>query len=143
MFFDDIKTIYDLGAPESHQITIDQSYSDYRKGAKASLDSLSYLPMQDLKVTDLDTAKALTVTRSGGAASVALDVPITSDRQSAHLRLVGTIVDPGMDATRHHELTRIALTAFFDAHLKGDAGARCAIAKGIDAEQGDMTVRSR
>ena len=59
------------------------------------------------------------------------------------LPCTGTIVDPGMDATRHHELTRIALTAFFDAHLKGDAGARCAIAKGIDADQGDMTVRSR
>src|SRR5689334_3113207 len=29
MFFDDVKTIYDLGAPESHQMTIDQSYSDY------------------------------------------------------------------------------------------------------------------
>src|SRR5215510_7302744 len=36
MFFDDVKTIYDLGTPESHQMTIDQSYSDYRKGAKAS-----------------------------------------------------------------------------------------------------------
>src|SRR6188768_3541036 len=53
MFFDDVKTIYDLGAPESHQITIDQSYSDYRKGAKATLDSLTYLPMADVKVTDL------------------------------------------------------------------------------------------
>src|ERR1051325_3739126 len=76
MFFDDIKTIYDLGTPESHQITIDQSYSDYRKGAKATLDSLAYLPMADVKVTDLDTAKMLTVTKSVNAASVALEVPI-------------------------------------------------------------------
>lgn len=95
MFFDDVKTIYDLGAPESHQITIDQSYSDYRKGARATLDSLSYLPMQDLKVTDLDTAKTLPVTKSGKVSSVALDVPITNDKQSAHLRLVGTVTDPG------------------------------------------------
>jgi hypothetical protein len=95
MFFDDVKTIYDLGAPESHQITVDQSYSDYRKGARATLDSLSYLSMADVQVTDLDTARRLTVTRSGSASSVALDVPITTDQQSAHLRLVGTLADPG------------------------------------------------
>ena len=94
MFFDDIKTIYDLGSPESHQMTIDQSYSDYRKGSRATLDSLSYLALQDLKVTDLDTAKPLTVTKAGTVASVPLDIPITSDTQSAHLRLTGTIVDP-------------------------------------------------
>jgi hypothetical protein len=94
MFFDDVKTIYDLGSPESHQITVDQSYSDYRKGARATLNALSYLPIADVKVTDLDTAKALPVTRNGGVASVALDVPITNDNQSAHLRLVGTFTDP-------------------------------------------------
>ena len=76
-------------------MTIDQSYSEYRKGARATLDSLSYLPMQDLKVTDLDTAKPLTVAKNGTVASVPLDVPITEDKQSAHLRLVGTVVDPG------------------------------------------------
>ena len=95
MFFDDVKTLYDLGEPESHRITIDQSYSDYRKGTKATLDSLSYLPIADLKVTDLDTAKVLPVTKAGNSASVPLDVPITDDKQSAHLRLVGTLVDPG------------------------------------------------
>ena len=100
MFFDDVKTLYDLGAPESHQITIDQSYSDYRKGAKATLDSLAYLPMNDVKVTDLDTAKTLTVTKNGSTSSVALDVPITNDNQSAHLRLVGTVVDPGYTIDR-------------------------------------------
>jgi hypothetical protein len=95
MFFDDIKTIYDLGSPESHEMTIDQSYSDYRKGAKATLDSLSYLAIKNLKVTDLDTAKLLTVTKTGSTSSVPLDVPITNDKQSAHLRLVGTVSDPG------------------------------------------------
>ena len=94
MFFDDIKTIYDLGAPESHQITVDQSYSDYRKGATAVLDSLSYLPMQDLKVTDLDTGKPLMVTKDGSRSAATLAVPITMDKQSAHLRLVGALVDP-------------------------------------------------
>ena len=95
MFFDDVKTLYDLDAPESHRITVDQSYSDYRKGAKATLDSLSYLPLQDLKVVDLDTAKALTPAKAGATTTVPLDVPITDDKQSAHLRITGTLNDPG------------------------------------------------
>ena len=33
MFFDDIKTLYDLGAPETHAMMVEQIYSDYRKGA--------------------------------------------------------------------------------------------------------------
>src|SRR3954469_13071449 len=57
MFFDDIKTLYDLGAPESGTIKVEQSYSDYRKGARAQLDTLAQLPLQDLKVIDLDTGK--------------------------------------------------------------------------------------
>ena len=95
MFFDDVKTIYDLGSPESHTITVDQSYSDYRKGAKATLDSLSYLPLQNLKVTDLDTAHSLIATKSGASMTVPLEVPITNDKQSAHLRITGTLTDPG------------------------------------------------
>ena len=43
MFFDDIKTLYDLGAPETGAIKVEQTYSDYRKGDKARLDSLAYL----------------------------------------------------------------------------------------------------
>ena len=95
VFFDDVKTLYDLDTPESHRITVDQSYSDYRMGGKATLDSLSYLPLQNLKVTDLDTAKTLQPVKSAAATTVALDVPITSDKQSAHLRLTGTLTDPG------------------------------------------------
>lgn len=100
MFFDDVKTIYDLGAPETHKITVDQSYSDYRKGAKATLDSLSYLALDDLKVTDLDTAHALTPVKTGSTATVALELPITSDKQSAHLRITGTLTDPGYTIDR-------------------------------------------
>ena len=95
MFFDDIKTIYDLGDPATHRLTVDQSYSDYRQGAKATLDTLSYLPLTDLQVTDLDTAKRLTPVKAGPSTAVALDVPITRDMQSAHLRLTGTLTDPG------------------------------------------------
>ena len=35
MFFDDIKTLYDLDAPETGRIKVEQIYSDYRKGNKA------------------------------------------------------------------------------------------------------------
>ena len=94
MFFDDVKTLYDLDAPETHRIAVDQTYSDYRKGAKATLDSLAYLPLHDLKVVDLDTAHVLTPIKSGTTSTVTLEVPITNDKQSAHLRLTGTLTDP-------------------------------------------------
>jgi hypothetical protein len=94
MFFDDVKTLYDLDAPETHRIAVDQTYSDYRKGAKATLDSLAYLPLQDLKVVDLDTAHVLTPIKSGATSAVTLEVPITDDNQSAHLRVTGTLIDP-------------------------------------------------
>jgi hypothetical protein len=89
MFFDDIRTLYDLQAPETHAIKIDQTYSDYRKGASAKLDSLAYLRIDDLKVVDLDTAKPLTVTKDAAK----LELPIENDKQSAHLKLTGTVKD--------------------------------------------------
>lgn len=96
VFFDDVKTLYDLGAPESHRFAVDQSYSDFRKtkGVVTTLDSLAYLPLDGLQVTDLDTAKRLTPTKTGAATTVALDVPVVDDTQSAHLRLTGTVTDP-------------------------------------------------
>jgi hypothetical protein len=104
MFFDDIKTLYDLDAPpafaeatagrDSGRIRVEQTYSDYRKGARATLDSLAYLPLQDLKVIDLDTARSLTPVKEANATVVKLDVPIADDKQSAHLRLTGTLRDP-------------------------------------------------
>ena len=68
MFYDDMKTLYELGAPESHAVRVEQIYSDYRKGPAARLDSLTYLDFKDLKVTDLDTAELLAVT--AGAAKL-------------------------------------------------------------------------
>jgi hypothetical protein len=93
MFFDDIKTLYDLDAPESHKIRVDQTYSDYRTGAAAKLDSLSYLALQDLKVVDLDTAKALEVMKAKSGAAAKLEVPISDPKQSAHLHITGTLAD--------------------------------------------------
>lgn len=93
MFFDDMKTLYTLDAPETGSVSVEQTYSDYRKGAAATLDSLSYLPLQDLKVVDLDTGEPLAVTPRGTMKSVTLGVPIADDKQSAHLRITGTLND--------------------------------------------------
>ena len=93
MFFDDVKTLYDLEAPETGRVRVEQIYSDYRNGDKARLDSLAYLALQDLKVIDLDTAKPFTPVKEGGATVVKLDVPITDDKQSAHLKITGTLGD--------------------------------------------------
>jgi len=99
MFFDDVKTLYDLDAPESGRVKVEQTYSDYRKGATAKLDSLAYLPLQDRKVIDLDTAKTFTPTREGCVTVVKLDVPITDEKQSAHLQITGTLADGSYKTT--------------------------------------------
>ena len=101
MFFDDIKTLYDLDTPDNGRIAVEQIYSDYRKGPRARLDSLSYLPLQDVKVIDLDTAKPLEITREKGAAWAALDVPIEHDKQSAHLKISGTLRASGYTLVRN------------------------------------------
>jgi hypothetical protein len=94
MFFDDIKTLYDLDAPETGRVRVEQVYSDYRKGNKAKLDTLAYLALEDLKVIDLDTGKRFSTAREGSATLAKLDVPIVDDKQSAHLKITGTIQDP-------------------------------------------------
>ena len=98
-FFDDIKTLYDLEEPETGRIKVQQTYSDYRKGPSATLDALAYLPLQDVSVIDLDTAKPLTMVKAGAKTTVRLEVPIVDDRQSAHLRLSGTLVRAGYALT--------------------------------------------
>ena len=101
MFFDDIKTLYDLDTPDTGKIAVEQIYSDYRKGARARLDSLSYLPLQELKVIDLDTAKALETRHEKGAAWAVLDVPIENEKQSAHLKITGTLRASGYTLVRN------------------------------------------
>ncbi len=93
MFFDDIKTLYTLDAPETGKINVEQTYSDTRKGATATINALDYMALTDLKVVDLDTAKALAPVKKGRATTVALGAPITNDKQSAHLKVTGMIND--------------------------------------------------
>jgi hypothetical protein len=98
MFFDDIKTLYDLGDPAAGVVNVEQTYSDYRQGDRLRLDSLAYLPLQDLKVVDLDTGKTMApVPEAGsqGAPFIRLEVPIVNERQSAHLRLTGRMSNVG------------------------------------------------
>jgi hypothetical protein len=95
MFFDDVKTLYDLEAPEAGRVRVEQTYSDYRKGASARLDTLAQLPLQDLKVIDLDTGKPFSTAKDGAATFVKLGVPIVDDKQSAHIKITGTFRDPG------------------------------------------------
>jgi hypothetical protein len=93
MFSDDVKTLYDLGAPETHTIKVEQTYSDYRKGDSERLDSLAYLALQDLKVIDLDTARPFAPSGSKGQTRIKLEVPISDDKQSAHIKITGTLKD--------------------------------------------------
>jgi hypothetical protein len=111
MFFDDVKTLYDLGDPESHAIHVEQIYSDFRKGAKPPIDLVTYAPLNDLTVIDLDTAKPLQTSKEDGATVVKLEVPIVDDKQSAHLKVSGTLNDPG------YKVSSGTLT--FDRTVKG------------------------
>lgn len=94
MFFDDIKTLYDLGDPQTHAIGVEQTYSDFRKGSAPPLDVLSYAALENVRVIDLDTAKPLATEKRGATTAVKLEVPIVDDRQSAHLKVTGTLEDP-------------------------------------------------
>jgi len=95
MFFDDVKTLYDLEAPEAGRVKVEQTYSDYRRGATARLDTLANLPLQNLRVIDLDTGKPFSTSKNGNATVVKLEVPIMDDRQSAHLKLAGEYREAG------------------------------------------------
>jgi hypothetical protein len=111
MFFDDVKTLYDLGAPEAHTIKVEQIYSDFRKGDAPPLDLMTYAPLTDLTVIDLDTAKPLTTSKKGNATVVTLDVPIVEEKQSAHLKVTGTLTDPAFKIVNG--------TLTFDRTVKG------------------------
>ncbi len=65
IFFDDIKTLYDLDQPATHTARVEQIYSDFRKGAALPVDLLAYAPLTELKVVDLDTALPLMTSKSG------------------------------------------------------------------------------
>ena len=93
MFLDDVKTLYDLGDPATHKVSVEQIYSDARFGTELPLDLLSYAPLTDVTVIDLDTAKPLDLLKKGKATMVRLAEPIVNDKQSAHLKVTGNLAD--------------------------------------------------
>ncbi len=111
MFFDDVKTLYDLDQPSTHSVRVEQIYSDYRKGSVLPLDLLTYASLRQLNVVDLDTAEPLATTQREGRTVVQLAVPIVDDRQSAHLQVSGVLTDTG-----YREVNGV-LT--FDRELRG------------------------
>jgi hypothetical protein len=111
MFLDDVKTLYDLDQPDTHRIRVEQIYSDFRKGNKPSVELLAYAALKDVTVIDLDTAKPLRTSKQGNATVVKLDVPIVDDKQSAHLKIDGTLEDPS------YKVSNDMLT--FDRTVKG------------------------
>jgi hypothetical protein len=111
MFFDDVKTLYDLDQPATHSARVEQIYSDYRKGSVLPLDVLTYASLVQLKVVDLDTAEPLATAQREGRTVVQLALPIVDDRQSAHLQVSGVLTDPG-----YREVNGV-LT--FDRELRG------------------------
>jgi hypothetical protein len=71
MFFDDIKTLYDLDAPETGHTKVEQTYSDYRKGDKAKLDSLAYLALNVVYLYALPLATLRAEPNAGAGLRVA------------------------------------------------------------------------
>jgi hypothetical protein len=93
IFFDDVKTLYDLQAPESHRVRVEQTYTERRPGPTARLELVTQLSLRDPDVLDLDTAAHLATTRDGGGTVAKLETPIASEHQSAHLQVTGTVDD--------------------------------------------------
>jgi len=88
--FDFTKTLYDLGDPAKHELSIRHEYVETRPGTSSASQFLAlHKQLQGLAITDMDTGKPLAVAQAGGTGSIALATPITTDRQSAHIRIAG------------------------------------------------------
>ena len=112
MFFDDVKTLYDLDAPDSGRIKVEQTYSDYRKGRNRAA-RLARLPAAAGSEGDRPRHRRSRSPRRRTASRrrVKLDVPIVDDKQSAHIKITGTIKD------RRYKVTSGELV--FDRTLHG------------------------
>jgi hypothetical protein len=67
-----------------------------RKGERVRLSNAPALDlsMSDLKVIDLDTAQPLKLAKEGREMVAKLDVPLVNERQSARLKVSGSVADP-------------------------------------------------
>ena len=82
-------------------------------------------------MVDLDTAKTLTPAKDGPVMSVTLDVPIVDDKQSAHLKVTGTLTNAGyrlvnneliFERTLHGLRNTILLPAGWDVSAVSQSG---------------------
>jgi len=87
--FDFMKTLYDLGDPATHEVTVRHEYVETRVGPRSTPEFLAHHTLSAVAVTDMDTGRALTPVQAGGAWTIPLVTPIANDRQSAHLRIAG------------------------------------------------------
>lgn len=93
--FDFSKTLYDLGDPATGTVTVRHEYVETRVGSQASPAFLANHRVNGLVATDMDTGKLLQAVRRGETWAIDLAAPIANDKQSAHIRLTGTLVDSG------------------------------------------------
>jgi hypothetical protein len=87
--FDFMKTLYDLGDPATHEVTVRHEYVETRIGPRSAPEFLAHHTLSGLAVTDMDTGRLLTPVEAGGVWTIPLAAPIVNDRQSAHLRIAG------------------------------------------------------
>lgn len=92
--FDFSKTLYDLGEPETHRITVRHEFVETAVGDRAALGFLARHAIADPVVTDLDSGHRLTVEGATVARVAKLEVPIANSTQSAHVRIAGVAADP-------------------------------------------------
>ncbi len=73
---------------------VEQTYSESRKGATAPIDALNYLALQRSESHRPRHRQGRSpVHASGKGKAATLEVPITNDKQSAHLSVTGTVQD--------------------------------------------------
>ena len=91
--FDETKTLYDLSDPTTHRFAVEQTLSDSTRGSRVRIDLTGRLAIQSLEVIDLDTASRLETVTEAAMTYAKLAVPISNDKQSARLKVVGVVED--------------------------------------------------
>jgi hypothetical protein len=114
------KTLYDLGDPAAHRISVRHEYVETRLGARAPADFLARHRLAGVTVTDMDSGGPVKLSGPAGRLLIELPVAIENDRQSAHLRITGGEQDPAYrierdqlawEKTLHEPRTTILLPA--------------------------------
>jgi hypothetical protein len=120
--FDFSKTLYDLGDPDRHQVSVRHQFVATTPGRRVVLPFLARHTMPSPVVTDLDTGAALTISGAGASSAVEPAEPLAAGH-SLHLRIAGLVTDQGYrvdggqlawERTLHEPRTTILLPAGWD-----------------------------